>query len=259
MRECPFCHSQVSDDHLFCQRCGVSLKLPEYDPAFCPHCGARVSGRQEFCHECHWPLEPVAEGLPRPRRPGRLTVWQEKWQKHPARAAVLAGGVAVALLAVLFYSLWPTAGPGPPAPPELPAVAVKATPAPEAVAAPTPPAPEAVRRELDAVLANLRRAQLRGDIEQYMQAYSPAFPEMERKRQRTLQVWRAYDYLNLSYRINAVQPLSEDKALAVVTWNLSTRKKANRQTQSQRQTFRVWFAREPGGWRITKVELVAQS
>jgi len=293
MPVCPYCRNQVSEDHLFCQSCGASLKLPEYEPAFCPHCGSRVSGRQEFCHECSAFLEKPAEKLPLPLMPV-ATQWLEVIRGHPGKAAgALAGGLV--LLVLLIYAWWPGRTSSPPArpgeplrveitapPPEgqsgaevpsptptpAPEAAAPSAPAVTAPAAPGPPtsppgvtalSAEALREQLQTPLQNLRLAQLRKNLGLYRKAYSPTFPNLEKKSQRTKKIWQTYDYEKLDYRINLVQPINHNQAQALVTWNVATRHKGTQKRKTQTQTYRVWFAKEPAGWRITRVEQVSQS
>jgi len=43
---CPQCHSDNSDDALFCEQCGAKLELP------CSACGASINRNARFCKKC---------------------------------------------------------------------------------------------------------------------------------------------------------------------------------------------------------------
>ena len=276
MTACPYCQEPVEGNALFCRSCGASLRIPEYDRAFCPHCGARVSARQEFCHECHWSLvKPAApEAAPGPEppllMPGKPSAWKNPWVWGP----LVVAAAAIALLPWLFISgTTPPPGPAPPAPkvaPQKPALSapVPAAPipgSPQVGKGGVPPVSEAplaaavLKDQLAAVLSQLREAQLQKDLARYSQAFAPDFPDFDKRRQKTLAVWEAYDYPGLDFELAEVKPLDADHALAEVTWNLTIREKKTQIGKSESQTYKVWFSKDGGQWRISNLEMVRKS
>lgn len=270
MSECPYCQEPVEENALFCRSCGASLRLPEYDRAFCPHCGARVSARQEFCHECHWSLVKPAPEEPASAPPALPQAKSSPW-KNPWVWGLLAGaGLMIALLPWLFIS-----GPPPPSVPASPSpkvitqkpVPVAPVPAPLPSVSPagesrvppvsaTPPGAVVLKDQLTELLNYLREAQLKKDISLYSQAFSPNFPDFDRRRQKTLNVWEAYDYSSLNFELGEVKPLDEDQAFAVVTWNLNIQQKTAQAGKSETQSYKVWFSKDGGKWRISNLEMV---
>ena len=68
MAECPSCGEPLTSDHVFCPRCGLSVKEMESggtppavtsteSDAVCPTCGAGLPTGARFCGECGTPLE----------------------------------------------------------------------------------------------------------------------------------------------------------------------------------------------------------
>lgn len=54
MKQCPNCHTNISDTAKFCVKCGFNVKKYEEEQAqehFCPECGTKFSGGM-FCPEC---------------------------------------------------------------------------------------------------------------------------------------------------------------------------------------------------------------
>ncbi|MBI4642648.1 MAG: zinc ribbon domain-containing protein [Deltaproteobacteria bacterium] len=282
MPECPYCQEPVEENAIFCRSCGASLRLPEYDRAFCPHCGARVSARQEFCHECHWSLvKPAAEEEapgpePPPLIPAKLSTWRKPW----VWGLLAAAGLIIALLPWLFIS-GPSAPPAPAPPgPKITAEKLMApvapAPAPVAPVAPAPAAPEpgpqageggaprgpetplsaaALKDQLTELLNQLREAQLKKDISRYTQAFAANFPNLDKRRQKTLAVWQAYDYSGLDFELAEVKLLDTDHAQATVTWKLNVQQKTTQAAKSETQSYKVWFSKDGGKWRISNLEL----
>lgn len=275
MSECPYCQAHVEESAIFCRACGASLRLPEYDRAFCPHCGARVSIRQEFCHECHWSLvKSSAEGpAPVEEPPAPILAKPSPWKNPWVWGLLVGAGLIIVLLPWLFISGSPshlvpeTTAPkvaggksGLSAPTPAPPIS---GPSPGVGAA--PPAGEApstdavLKNQLAEVLNQLREAQLKKDITQYVRAYSPDFPNFDQRRQKTLAVWGVFDYSSLDFELKEAKPLDADHAFAQVTWNIKTEEKKTQNSKTLTQTYKVWFTKDSGQWRINKLELVHKS
>ena len=154
----------------------------------------------------------------------------------------------------------------PPAPAPAPKVEAPA-PAPPAVTAapsqpatqapaPAPPAEADLKEQLQKELSVLREAQLRKDIVLFMSVYSRTYPELDGKRASTLKSWEHYDYTNLVFTIDKIQPIDPDNALAWVTWYIDTKNRGTQDLSSSTQTYQVRFAKEMGQWHIRALEEV---
>ena len=66
------------------------------------------------------------------------------------------------------------------------------------------------------------------DIVQFMSVYSLTFPELDDKRANTLKAWERFDFTNLVFTVDKIQPIDPDNAIAWVTWYMDTK---NRHTQ----------------------------
>jgi hypothetical protein len=172
-------------------------------------------------------------------------------------------GIVIIILLILLFSrsTTPPAAPPPVPKAEAPAPAPPA-PAPGTPAAPaTEPAPTAapeLKEQLQNVLSTLREAQMRKDIVQFMSVYSVTYPQLDAKRADTLKAWENYDFTNLVFTVDKVQPLDPDNAIAWVTWYVDTRNRRNQELSSYTQTYQVRFAKEMGNWRIRSLEEVEQ-
>jgi predicted RNA-binding Zn-ribbon protein involved in translation (DUF1610 family) len=272
MSECPYCQEPAEDSALFCRSCGASLRLPEYTRAFCPHCGARVTARQEFCHECHWPLVKSAAAEPGPdsEAPSLTLAKPSPWKNPWVWGSLIVAGLLIALIPWLFISgPTPPSGSESPSPKVIAEKPVSATPAPalpapasptgEGAALPTPETPLSavvLKNQLTELLNQLREAQLKKDISLYSQVFASNFPDFDKRRQKTLAVWEAYDYSNLDFELQEVKVLEGDQAFARVTWTLNIQQKATPAVKAETQSYKVWFSKDGGKWRISNLELV---
>jgi ketosteroid isomerase-like protein len=266
MKKCPYCSEVVDPNHLFCRSCGASLRLPEYERAFCPHCGARVSAKQEFCHECHWHL---VAGEPEGQVPAKKALSETLLQQISQRPAVSAlaatlGAVILLVLGWLFFSgSGPVVSPSPPAlrTAEPPAAKPAAAPPPEAprasAAALKPLGPDEAKIRVQAILDDIKEAQLSKDIDRLMQIYAADFPDLKEKREKILQTWQFFDFRNLNYTIEELKLLDADRIMAQVVWEIETAGKGEEQAKIDRQTFHVWLWKAEDGWRISNVERIA--
>jgi hypothetical protein len=281
MPQCPHCQAEFETGQRYCKVCGSYLLHPETGDTFCPQCGIRVSHRQEFCHECDAPLkgQEAAPPEPAPVEPTPAAAVEAAAPTAPAAAAAPAApakgpsplliglliGAGVIILILLIVIFTRTETPTPTAPPPAPKAAVPAPPAapptpPAAATAPAPPAPApeaqatSLKEQIQGVLANMRQARLNKDIIQLMNCYSVTFANLEDKRSEALKSWENYDYTNMVFTIDEVQPLDADNANAQVTWYVDLKNRRTGELISTTQTFQVRFAKELGQWRIRAVE-----
>ena len=250
MPQCPHCQVPYEVGQRYCSTCGSFLLHPEQGDTFCPQCGVRVSPRQEFCHECDAPLK-GAQAAPEALEPAPEAAAATP-EAAPARApptgmpswliGLLVGtGIVIIILLILLFTRGTSTPPAPtpapkaeapaPAPPRRPSGSrqrLRPQPRPPRPRA-GPPGRGSLKEQLQKELSILREAQLRKDIVQFMSIYSLTYPELDDKRAGTLKAWERYDFTNLVFTVDKIQPIDPDNAIAWVTWYMDTR---NRRTQN---------------------------
>ncbi len=270
MPQCPHCQAPYEAGQRYCSICGSFLLHPEQGDTFCPQCGIRVSPLQEFCHECDAPLK----GAPAASEAFGTTLGTAAPAPEVAPAqipssgmpswllGVLVGaGILVIILLILLFTRGTTTPPAPapapkveapvPAPPAATATpTAPATPAPE----PAPPAEANLKEQLHKELSILREAQLHKDIVLFMSVYSLTYPDLDGKRASTLKAWERYDFNNLVFTVDKIQPIDPDNTIAEVTWYMDTKNRRTQDLSSSSQSFQVRFAKEQGKWRIRSLE-----
>jgi hypothetical protein len=96
----------------------------------------------------------------------------------------------------------------------------------------------------------MREGHLKKDIVLYMSAYSLTFPGLDEKRRTTLRSWNNYDYINLVFSLDEIQPIDADNVVVKATWYIDTKDRSNQELASVKQTYEVRFVKELGKWRI---------
>ena len=64
----------------------------------------------------------------------------------------------------------------------------------------SPAIPE--KEDLIKLLNQIREAQSKKNIRLFMDAYAPTFPNLAKKRNRTLNIWKMYDYIDSQFQID---------------------------------------------------------
>ncbi|MFA5089302.1 MAG: hypothetical protein WC552_09760 [Candidatus Omnitrophota bacterium] len=117
-----------------------------------------------------------------------------------------------------------------------------------------PAIPEA--EDLLRLLDQVRQAQLTKDIHLFLGAYAPSFPNLTRKREVTLNIWKKYDYLESQFQIREAVPKSDVLILAKVTWNIKARDRKTDEIKNISKSYQVNFSKESGQWLIQNLKPV---
>ena len=103
------------------------------------------------------------------------------------------------------------------------------------------------------LLENVRQANLQKDIDLFISCYASDFKNREEKKKATIDNWKKFDYLDLSYDLK--NPLiSEDIAKAKVEWIIKISSKPGGQPQEIKTMMDVTLKKEEGGWKIKEVK-----
>ncbi len=172
------------------------------------------------------------QGKPQPRLPMAASIAGEiEEKKAPAPSPQIMASTA---------AVKPAGDPVPPATASLPTV-------------------EVLKKQLEELLQNMREAQLKKDLDQYMEFYSRNFPDLNKKRQMTLKNWGLYNYSELEFKLDEVKLLITGNAIALVAWKIKYQNANSKEYNNFTQTFKVRFANEANKWRIDKLELVGKN
>jgi hypothetical protein len=75
--------------------------------------------------------------------------------------------------------------------------------------------------EVKGILELIRSAQLKNDINLFLNAYSPSFPNISKKKEDILKIWQQYHYLDMHYYIDDIKKIDVNTIIARVTWEIT--------------------------------------
>jgi rRNA maturation endonuclease Nob1/ketosteroid isomerase-like protein len=102
------------------------------------------------------------------------------------------------------------------------------------------------------ILRNIQQANLKKDIDLFMSCYSTQFKDRDAKRKSTLEDWKKFNYISLSYDFKT-HSISGDAALVRVEWFIRFALKDRAQPQESRTLLDVKLNKEKGGWKIKEI------
>jgi ketosteroid isomerase-like protein len=104
------------------------------------------------------------------------------------------------------------------------------------------------------MLENIRQANLKKNIDLFLSCYSSDFKDREVKKKATLDNWKRFDYLDLSYDLRNLS-ISGDTAKAKVEWLIRIFPTTGGKPQESKTTLDVLLKKEEGGWKIKEVKV----
>jgi len=174
-----------------------------------------------------------------------LSLWKRINLFHPPLFILVAGFILLMVLG--GFTLWKKyLQPSRPASTEIPS----------SIAAPLLPSSSNKTHEVEKIkslLEDIKQANLRKDIHLFMSCYSLDFIDRNGKRLATLESWKAFDYLDLSYDLKR-QTISEDTADIRVEWVIDISEKIGRAPQKSKAVLDVLLRREEGHWKIKEIK-----
>jgi hypothetical protein len=114
--------------------------------------------------------------------------------------------------------------------------------------------------DLVKLLNQIREAQLKKDIQLFLNAYSSDSVNMKQKKDLTLNIWRRYDYIDLQYQLSNIIQEDASTILAQVTWDIKALDHKTDEVKFLTKTYKVQFAKQlSGNWLVQKLETVDDS
>jgi hypothetical protein len=110
-------------------------------------------------------------------------------------------------------------------------------------------------KKIKGMLENIRQANLKKNIDLFLSCYSIDFKDREVKKKATLDNWKKFDYLDLSYDLRNPS-ISGDTAKAKVEWLIKIFPTTGGKPQESKTILDVLLKKEEGEWKIKEVKLV---
>jgi hypothetical protein len=106
--------------------------------------------------------------------------------------------------------------------------------------------------DLMELLNQIREAQLKKDIQLFMGAYSPNFPDLAQRRDLMLTIWQRYDYLDAQFQLSDITIKNSMLILGKVTWVIKARDRQINAMKIFTKSYQVYFSKDSGKWLIQK-------
>lgn len=106
--------------------------------------------------------------------------------------------------------------------------------------------------KIKGLLEDIRQANLQKNIDYFISCYATDFKDREIKKKTTLESWKNFDFLDLSYDLKSPS-ISGDTATARVEWLMKISPKTGGQPQETKTILEVTFKKEGDGWRIGEI------
>ncbi|OGP62100.1 MAG: hypothetical protein A2170_17460 [Deltaproteobacteria bacterium RBG_13_53_10] len=124
--------------------------------------------------------------------------------------------------------------------------------APAVSSPPVNPSPQGKEHEVEkikALLDNIRKANLHENIDLFMSCYALDFKDREEKKRSTIETWKNFNYMDLSYNVKN-QTVSGDTASIEVEWLTKISQDKDSQPRENRTVIDASLKKEDGNWRI---------
>lgn len=259
MLVCPKCNIEYEEEKKFCRKCGSFLlseegstfELPIVESTelekteenlFCPTC-QDFYRKGKYCRKCGSLL---VQGIPSQEHETQhfekkpLRRLRKKWLNFPPPSPLIAVSLLILLLIVAGYFFWQrkeqTSQPmQPPSQSPDPVIETKEA------------------EKIKSLFETIRQANLKKNIDLFMSCYSLDFKDRKRKRLDTLESWKTFNYLNLTYDLKT-QTISGDTANVRVEWWMNISPKGTQKPEDNRTVLDVVLKREGDHWKIKEIQ-----
>jgi len=123
-----------------------------------------------------------------------------------------------------------------------------------------PPTQQAIKsipipewEEVTGLLEQIRNAQLKKDIGLFLEAYSPTFPDLDKKRESIKKTWEKYDYLDMHFNIENIQKPDAKTIIAKVVWDITLEDLQSKKKSTLVRDYTVYFSQVSGKWLIQEL------
>ena len=107
--------------------------------------------------------------------------------------------------------------------------------------------------EVTGILEQIRKAQLKKDINLFINAYSSSFPNIDKKKENILKTWRQYDYLNMHFNVESIQKPNTHTIIARVAWDITLVDVRSKKKSNLLKDYTIHFSDVSGKWFIQEL------
>ena len=109
------------------------------------------------------------------------------------------------------------------------------------------------RNVVTGILEQVREAQLKKNIDLFLQAYAPSFPHLEKKKESILKTWEKYDYLDMHFNIENIRKPDANTIVAKVVWDITLEDISSKKRSTLVRDYVVHLSQISGKWLIQEL------
>ena len=98
-----------------------------------------------------------------------------------------------------------------------------------------------------------REAQLKKDINMFMEAYSPGFAELAQKREAMLSIWKKYTYVDSQFMLSDLHQENPLTVSGKVLWDIKAQDQKTGTIRRVTKSYFVTFSKQSGKWLIQAI------
>jgi hypothetical protein len=100
------------------------------------------------------------------------------------------------------------------------------------------------------LIEQIRTAQLKKDINLFLNAYSPTFSNIDKKKESMLKIWHQYNYLDMKFHVENIEKPDDHTIIARVSWDITLEDVRLKKKSSMLKDYTIFFSDTSGRWLI---------
>lgn len=103
------------------------------------------------------------------------------------------------------------------------------------------------------IIEQIRTAQLTKDINLFLNAYSPTFSNIDKKKASMLKIWHQYDYVDMKFHVDNIAKPNEHIIVAKVSWDITLEDVHLKKKSNLVRDYTILFSDTSGKWLIQEL------
>ena len=103
------------------------------------------------------------------------------------------------------------------------------------------------------IIEQIRTAQLTKDINLFLNAYSPTFSNIDKKKASMLKIWHQYDYVDMKFHVDHIAKPNDHLIIAKVSWDITIEDVHLKKKSNLVRDYTILFSDTSGKWLIQEL------
>lgn len=103
------------------------------------------------------------------------------------------------------------------------------------------------------IIEQIRTAQLTKDINLFLNAYSPTFSNIDKKKASMLKIWHQYDYVDMKFHVDNIAKPNDHLIIAKISWDITMEDVHLKKKSNLVRDYTILFSDTSGKWLIQEL------